>query len=78
MLDTLISAEPVTINDDACVLCVFEDITDRKRTEIELIAAIDAVMQDTSWFSQTVMEKLAQLRHSGATDSKLELDSDSA
>ncbi len=73
MLDTLISAEPVTINDDACVLCVFEDITDRKRTEIELIAAIDAVMQDTSWFSQTVMEKLAQLRHSGATDSKLEL-----
>lgn len=58
MLDTLISAEPVTINDDACVLCVFEDITDRKRTEIELIAAIDAVMQDTSWFSQTVMENL--------------------
>lgn len=73
ILDTLISAEPVIINDDACVLCVFEDITDRKRTEMELVAAIDAVMQDTSWFSQTVMEKLAQLRQSGATDSKLEL-----
>ena len=73
VLDTLISAEPVTISDDACVLCVFEDITDRKRTEIELVAAIDAVMQDTSWFSQTVVEKLAQLRQSGSTGSKLEL-----
>lgn len=73
MLDTLISVEPVTINDDACVLCVFKDITDRKRTEMELVAAIDAVMQDTSWFSQTVIEKLAQLRQSGATDSKSEL-----
>lgn len=55
------------------VLCVFEDITDRKRTEMELVSAIDAVMQDSSWFSQTVMEKLAQLRQPGATDSKLEL-----
>lgn len=73
MLDTLFSAEFVTINDDACVLCVFEDITDRKRTEMELVSAIDAVMQDSSWFSQTVMEKLAQLRQPGATDPKLEL-----
>ncbi len=73
MLDTLISVEPITINDDACVLCVFEDITDRKRTEMELVVAIDAVMQDTSWFSQTVIEKLAQLRQSGATESKSEL-----
>ncbi|MXS86272.1 PAS domain S-box protein [Nitrosomonas sp. HPC101] len=69
-LDTLISAEPVTIDDDACVLCVFEDITDRKRTEVEWITAIDAVMQDASWFSQTVMEKLAQVRHSGVTNAK--------
>lgn len=28
----------------------------------QLIAAIEAVMQDTSWFSQTVIEKLANLR----------------
>jgi len=29
----------------------------------ELTAAIEAVMKDTSWFSQTVIEKLAQIRH---------------
>jgi DNA-binding NarL/FixJ family response regulator len=27
-----------------------------------LIAAIEVVMQDTSWFSRTVIEKLAQIR----------------
>jgi DNA-binding NarL/FixJ family response regulator len=39
-----------------------QDITDRKRSEVELIAAIEAVMQDASWFSRTVIEKLATVR----------------
>ena len=41
---------------------VFQDITERKRTEAELVEAIEAVMADTSWFSRGVIEKLAALR----------------
>lgn len=62
-IDCLLSAEPVLIQDEACVLCVVQDITEHKRSEMDLIAAIEAVMKDTSWFSKTVMEKLAQIRH---------------
>lgn len=61
-MDCLISAEIVTINDRACVLIALQDITERKRTETELISAIEAVMQDASWFSRTVIEKLAHVR----------------
>ncbi len=62
LLDCLVSAETVVIQDQHCVLAVIQDITERKRSETELMAAIEAVMQDTSWFSQTVIEKLAQIR----------------
>lgn len=62
LLDCLVSAEPVVIQDQRCVLCVIQDITERKRSEAELMTAIEAVMRDTSWFSQTVIEKLAQIR----------------
>ncbi|GAN77324.1 helix-turn-helix transcriptional regulator [Acidisphaera rubrifaciens] len=62
VLDCLVSAETLTIGDQDCVLVVLQDITERKRSEGELIAAIEAVMQDTSWFSRTVIEKLANLR----------------
>jgi PAS domain S-box-containing protein len=62
LVDCLISADTVSIHDQACVLSVLQDITERKRSEIELVAAIEAVMQDTSWFSRTVIEKLANLR----------------
>lgn len=63
--DCLASAEAVTIHDQHCVLLVLQDITARKRSEVELIAAIETVMQDTSWFSRTVIEKLAQIRLPG-------------
>ncbi len=63
ILDCLLSAETVTIQGQECVLTVIQDITDRKRSEGELITAIEAVMQDTSWFSRTVIEKLAIMRH---------------
>jgi len=62
LIDCLVSAEAVTIHDQACVLGVMQDITARKRSEEELAMAIEAVMQDTSWFSRTVLEKLAILR----------------
>lgn len=61
-LDCLISAETVSIHEVRCYLVSFMDITDRKRTEMELVTAIEAVMQDASWFSQTLLEKLANVR----------------
>lgn len=71
VLDGLLSVEPVTIQDEACVLCVVQDVTERKRSEADVIRAIETVMQDTSWFSHTVMEKLAQIRHAGGGASEL-------
>lgn len=64
-LDCLISAERVTINDEACILSVLLDITERKRSERDLMAAIESVMADTSWFSRGVIERLAALRRPG-------------
>jgi PAS domain S-box-containing protein len=62
VVDCLFSADAVLIQGQACALCVMQDITDRKRSEMDLVAAIDAVMKDASWFTQSVMEKLAQVR----------------
>ena len=62
-IDGLISAERVSINGETCVLCVLQDITARKRSERELITAIEAVMADATWFSHGVIDKLATLRH---------------
>jgi PAS domain S-box-containing protein len=61
-VDFLISAEVVEIQAQKCVLSVMLDISERKRSEADLVAAIEAVMKDTTWFSQTVIEKLANLR----------------
>jgi PAS domain S-box-containing protein len=61
-LDCLMSAETVGIHGRDCVLTVLQDITERRRTEVELMGAIEVVMKDTSWFSSQVIEKLAALR----------------
>ncbi|RYF59314.1 MAG: PAS domain S-box protein [Comamonadaceae bacterium] len=65
MLQCVVSAQRVRIGERDCALMVVQDVTQRKRNETELISAIDAVMQDTSWFSRTIIEKLAYLRRSG-------------
>ncbi len=67
IFNCLAYAEKVTLNEQDCILCVLEDITERKQSEVELIKAIDVVMQDASWFSRSVIEKLAQLRQPGDT-----------
>lgn len=63
----LCSAEPVQLEARACTLATYVDITERKRTEEELMQAIQAAVQDASWFSQSIMEKLVQIR-SGEVD----------
>ncbi|MBA2934527.1 PAS domain S-box protein [Sphingomonas sp. CGMCC 1.13654] len=62
LLTCLASAETVTINGQYCILSAFQDISDRKRTELDLIAAIEGAMQDSSWLSQKIMDRLAALR----------------
>jgi PAS domain S-box-containing protein len=71
--DYLISAEIVEIQAQKCVLSVMLDISERKRSEADLVAAIEAVMKDTTWFSQTVIEKLANLRQPGGAKSRVDL-----
>lgn len=63
VLDCLVSAEKVTVNGGEGLLCAVQDISSRKRTETELISAIESVMADASWFSHGVIEKLALLRN---------------
>jgi ATP-dependent exoDNAse (exonuclease V) alpha subunit len=41
----------VEIRHERCVLSVMLDITERKQTESQLLAAVQSVMQDTSWLS---------------------------
>ena len=45
-----------------------QDITERKQTEVELLAAIEAVMRDTSWFGEKIVEKLAGVIRRGAPE----------
>lgn len=49
------------------------DISDRRRTEMELVHAIETVMQDASWFSRTLIEKLANVRRANAPGTGAEL-----
>lgn len=62
VIDCVLAADTVTIQDAACYLFVLMDITERKRSELELVDAIEAVMKDASWFSQTLIEKLANAK----------------
>jgi PAS domain S-box-containing protein len=63
LIDCAVSADTVNIQDSPCYLLVFMDITERKRTELELVAAIEEVMKDASWFSRTLIEKLANAKN---------------
>lgn len=62
ILDCIVSTEAIRLGDGACILWAMQDITQRKATEVELVEAIEAVMKDTSWFSRSVIDKLARLR----------------
>lgn len=62
LVTCLVSAETVTINGQLCILAALQDISERKRTELDLIAAIEGAMQDSSWLSQKIMDRLAALR----------------
>ena len=60
VLSCLVSAEAVTVDGKACMLVVAQDVADYRRTHVEVAGAIEAVMRDTSWFTDAVLEKLAR------------------
>ncbi len=67
LLDCLVSAATISVGDDPCALWVIQDITERRRSELDLVTALEAVMQDASWFSRNVIEKLASVRGAPST-----------
>ncbi len=67
-LDCLICGEAMTTRGQECLLITIQDITERKRTQLELLAAIEAVLKDTTGFSRSVIEKLANIRRPGYSD----------
>ena len=72
--DYLLSADTVEIHEEHCVLSVMLDITERRQTETELLAAVQSAMQDTSWLGQKIVEKLATItRAKGAPAKQPEL-----
>lgn len=64
MIDCLVSAGGLTLDNEPCLFVVAQDVTEHKRTETDLLDAIEAVMQDASWFGRMVIEKLANIRTS--------------
>jgi PAS domain S-box-containing protein len=63
LVDCLLSAERMVIRGERCTLWLFQDITARRTSELDLVNAIEAVMKDASWFSRSIMDKLATLRN---------------
>jgi len=61
-VDFLMSAETISLDGATCTLRLYQDVTERRRSEQELASAIDAVMKDTSWLSRSILDKLAVLR----------------
>lgn len=72
-VDCLVSAETINLHGAPCVLWVYQDITERRRTEVELVDAIDEVMKDASWLSRSIIDKLATLRRPNAGKPAVEL-----
>ena len=67
-LDCLISAEAAVVNDERSLFCVMQDITDRKRSERDIRAAIDAAMTDTSWLARSILDKLSAIKAPASGD----------
>jgi len=68
-VDCLLSAERMVLRGERCTLWLFQDISARRHSELELVEAIETVMKDASWFSRSIMDKLATLRNPRPSES---------
>lgn len=71
--DVLASGDRVRLDDDFGWLRLFLDVSERKRSEEELMRAIKEVMADTTWFSRRLIERLAQAQGRGEDRSSVDL-----
>lgn len=58
----VVSGEPIMFGGESSFLLTFVDISDRKRSEEDLLRAIQKVMEDAEWFGRSVLERLAKVR----------------
>ncbi|MBM6576021.1 PAS domain S-box protein [Microvirga sp. SRT01] len=72
-VDCLVSAETIGVQGAPCILWVYQDVTERRRSEADLADAIDEVMKDASWLSRSILDKLATLRRPEARAPTAEL-----
>lgn len=61
-LECYLSAVETTLGTEGYLLAIFLNAHGQNRSEADLKKAIESVMQEASWFSRAVVEKLAQLR----------------
>jgi DNA-binding CsgD family transcriptional regulator len=61
-LDCFMAPVEVMIHGKPTALCVIQETESVKVPERDLIAAIQAAMADTSWFTRTIIDKLKALR----------------
>ena len=66
-------AETLIVSGQARVLRMFHDVSEWKRTEAELIDAINQVMADPSWFSASVAQKILGARSQVSAEAKAKL-----
>jgi DNA-binding NarL/FixJ family response regulator len=54
------------IRGERCTLWLYQDISERRHSELELADAIEAVMKDASWFQQLSARQAGQPQKPGA------------
>ena len=60
--DVLVSAQTLVINDEPCVLWMCLDVTAWKRSETEIVEAVDLVMRGSDWLGRTITQKLMTVK----------------
>ncbi len=65
LLDVQATATAVQVSSQSCALVILQDAASGRFDEQQMFRAIEAVMSDTSWFSRSVVEKLASVRVPG-------------
>ena len=65
-IECLASAERIDLHGGPCTVWLFQDITERRRSEKDLVEAIDAVLRDAGWLSRSIMDRLAAIRRPGS------------
>ena len=60
--DVRVSAETLEISGQRCVLWMFHDVSEWKRTEAELVEAVGLVTKDSDWLGKALTQKLLSVR----------------